>query len=135
MLFLRSRFRRENPGKNLVDVLQLALQIKCAFDLRSRNPLADLRIAYDQIVKIQVLSPRAHGVPLHKPVGILARNAAFDQVQQQLAAENKTMRALKIRLHARRINEHRLNQVRGFVEQVVRERGGIRNNDALSRGV
>lgn len=92
------------------------------FNLRSWYPLADLGVAYDEFAKIQILSPRSHSVPLHQPVGILARNAALDQIKQQLAAEDKAVRAFEICLHAAGINEHRLNQSSRFVEEIIGQR-------------
>src|SRR6266404_3135338 len=72
-------------------------------------------------MKVEALSPRMHGVILHQAVRVLARNAALDQVEQQLSAEDEATRALEIRQHAFGINEQSLDQVRRLVQQVAGE--------------
>ena len=49
--------------------------------------------------------------------------------------KTRPLRALKVRLHAVGINEHRLNQIRGLIQKIIGQRSGVRNNDALGRRV
>ena len=44
---LLTNFRWKNPGKDLVDILQLALQVKRMFDLRARDSAGDRGIIDD----------------------------------------------------------------------------------------
>ena len=86
-------------------------------------------------MEVQALPPGVHGMALHEAVGILARDAAFDQIKQQLPTEDEAARTVQIGEHARWIHEHRLDQVGGFVQQVVGERSGVGNDNALRRRV
>ena len=72
---------------------------------------------------------------LYQAIGVFARDAALDEIEQQLAAEDEAVSRVQIRQHAFRIDEHHLDQVRGFVQQVIGERGRVRNDDAFGRGV
>src|SRR3984957_16354798 len=118
-LLLAGSFLRKHPRKNLIDILKLPLQIKRPFNLSPRNPPADFPIVQNQFAEIQILSPGSHRMALHQSVRVLARNPALHQVEQQLPAENQALRALQIRQHAFRINEHGLNQIGRLIQQIV----------------
>ena len=81
--------------------------------------------------KFEVFFPGAHGVGLHQAIGVFAADAVLDQVEQKLSAEDEAARAFKIRAHALGIDEHRVDQVGGLVQQIVGERGRVGQDDAL----
>src|SRR5208283_904043 len=123
------------PCEDIVDVLELPLQVESELDLCPRHSSANFGVVQDQLVEIEILFPRAHGVALHQAIGVFAGNAALDQVEQQLAAEDEAARTLEVSPHALGIDEQGLNQVRRLVEQVVGERGRVGDDDAFGRGV
>ena len=63
------------------------------------------------------------------------RHAVLHQVEQQLSAEDQAVRALEVGPHALGIDEHRLDQVGGLVQQIVDQRGRIGQDHALRRRV
>src|SRR5262249_55406934 len=84
-----------------------------------------------QGAEVQPLLPGAHGVSLHQAVGVFTRHAAFGEVEQKLPAEDQAARALEVFQHAVRVDKHPVNQVRGLVQQVVEQDGGVGQNDPL----
>src|SRR5882757_6048396 len=58
----------ENPGEDLVDVAELTLQVKRVLDLASGNAAGDVLVFEHELVEIQILFPRSHGVALNHPV-------------------------------------------------------------------
>ena len=86
-------------------------------------------------MEVEVFFPGAHGVGLDEAVGVFAGDAVFDEVEQELSAEDQAARAFEIRAHAVGVDEHGVDQVRGFGQQIVDERGGVGEDDALGGGV
>src|ERR1700733_15192735 len=82
-------------------------------------------------MKIEILFPGMHSVTLDEAIGVLARDAAFHQIEQQLTTEDQSFGALKIGEHALGINKHHFDQVGRLVEQVIGERMLNRDDDAL----
>ena len=86
-------------------------------------------------MEVQVFLPGAHGVRLDEAIGVLAAHAVFDKVEEKLSAEDEAAGGFEIRAHALGIDEQRVDEVGRFGEQVVGERGGVGQDDALGRGV
>src|ERR1700722_1022337 len=61
-------FLPKHAREDLVDVLQLALQIKSVLDLLARNAAGDFLLGKNQLAKVEVLFPGTHGMRLHQPV-------------------------------------------------------------------
>src|SRR5579859_2717379 len=124
-------FRAEDALEDFIHVAQLPIQVEGMVELLAREARGDLLVFAHQGAKVQSLLPGTHGKFLHDAVGVFALHAAFGQVEQKLAAEDQAAGALQVLLHALRIDEHLLDQVGGFVEQIIHEDGGIGQDHAL----
>src|SRR5579863_4793460 len=100
-------------------------------DRSSRDESRDLGIFENQIAEIQILFPSAHGMRLDHSISVLARYAMLHQIEQKLSAENQTAGAFEIAHHALGVDEHRVNEVGRLLQQVIHQRGRIRNDYAL----
>src|ERR1700686_4309583 len=121
----------ENPGKDFVDVAQLAFQIEGMLNGPPRNETRDLCVFEHQVVEVQVICPSAHGVPLDHPVSVLARYAVLHQIEQKLPAEDQTSGTFEVAHHALGIYEHCLDKVGCLLQHVIHQRRRVGNNDAL----
>ena len=101
----------KHAGKDLVHVLQLAREVEGVLDLLARNFAGDFFVGQHELVEVQIFFPGAHGVRLHEAVGVLAADAVFDQVEQQLSAEDQAARALEVGAHALGIDEERVDRL------------------------
>src|ERR1035438_3481060 len=104
-------------------------------DLCPRNSSANLWSIQDQIMKIEIFFPCAHGVTLYQPVGVFARDSALNQVEQQLSAKDQPACAREVGEHTFRIDEHCVKQGRGFIQQIIGKGSRVGNDDALRRRV
>ena len=57
-------------------------------DLGAGDAAAYFGVVEDQVVEVEVFFPGTHGVGLNQAVGIFAGDAAFDQVEEKLSAED-----------------------------------------------
>src|SRR5580704_10087168 len=55
----------EHSGKVLVDVFQLALQVKGVLDLLARHAAGDFLVGENKLAEVEAFFPGAHGVVLH----------------------------------------------------------------------
>jgi hypothetical protein len=55
----------------------------------------------------------------------------LDQVEQQLSAEDEAVRTFKIGAHAIGVDEQSVDEVRGLAQEIIDERGRIREDDAF----
>src|SRR6202011_2117091 len=125
----------EHPRKYLVDMAELPPQIESALNLLGGHTSGDFLIGQHQLVKVEPFFPGTHGVALDQAVSVLAGNSVFDQIKQQLPAEDEAAGAVEVRLHALWVDEHGFDQVRGFPKQVIDERRGVGQDDAFRRRV
>lgn len=127
--------RLEDFREDAVYISQLALQIEGLFDNVSWDPAGDIGIAGYQFAEIEPLLPCAHGMGLDHSISILAGNSMLNQIQKKLPAEDQSAGAFKVGFHARRINEHGIDQVGGLVQGVIDERGRVGQDDSFDRRV
>ena len=134
--FLRATsLLRKHAGEYLVYILQLTWQVEGIFDLLARDAAGDFFVGQHELVEVQAFFPGAHGVRLHEAISVLAGDAVFDQVEQQLPAEDQAARAFEIGAHAFGIDEHGVDEVGGLIQKIVDEGGGVGQDDALRRRV
>src|SRR5581483_1056140 len=95
----------------------------------------DLRIALDSRPEIAFFLPSLHRVRLHYPIRLFAQHARRGQIQQQLAGEYQPFRHFQVAPHAVRIDQHLIDEVDGFVQQVVGQDRRIRQDHAFYRRV
>src|SRR5579872_1979793 len=100
-------------------------------DRSSRDESRDLCVFENQIAEIQILFPSAHGMRLHHSICVLPGHAVLHQIEQKLSAENQTAGAFEVAHHALGVDEHRVDEVGGLLQQVIHQRGRIRNDYAL----
>jgi hypothetical protein len=86
----------------------------------------DLRIVHvDQLAKVPAFLHLPVISGLHRDcaapaVSVLAQHAGLDQVQQQLPAEDQPAGRVEVLQHALGIDQQRVDQIGGLVEQIVR---------------
>ena len=79
--------------------------------------------------------PGGHRVALDEVVGILAREAFFDQGQQDGLGIPHAQRQAQISLHVLRINDQAVHQFGKRDEHVIEQGAGIRKDNALDGAV
>src|SRR5271165_6614523 len=77
----------KHPPKDLVHIPQRALQVERAFQSLAFHLRSDLRIVHDELAEVQVFFPGSHGIRLHQPVSVLAKNAALTRAGSKRSAE------------------------------------------------
>src|SRR5690349_5179174 len=125
----------EDPREDFIHVAELALERKALSDLRRLEHARDFRIALDRGAKVRFVFPGLHGVTLHDAVGCLAQHSGGREIEQKLAREYQTAGHLQIAAHALGIDQKLVDEMRGFVEQIIGQDGRIRQDDTLDRGV
>src|SRR3954469_22316565 len=72
----------------------------------------DVRVSADELPKIELLVPRAHCVPLHEAVGVVALEPGLDQREQQTLREVETVARVEVAPHALGANHQPVDKPR-----------------------
>src|SRR4029077_16507115 len=74
--------RGKNAIEDMVDVLQLLVEVERTLDFIGGQHARHVGVGRQQALEIPLLLERAHGIPLHPLVCLLARNALPRELEQ-----------------------------------------------------
>ena len=115
-------------SKIRVDVNGVRTEVE---DLVEVDASRDLGVGTHELAEVELLLPRAHGMPLHEPVGDVPREPALHQREQQSLAEEQPVTRVDVRPHALGAHDQPLDEPCETVERVVEREEGIRQHDPL----
>src|SRR3954467_15841384 len=79
----------------------------------------DLLVTARELTEVELLVPRAHRVALHETVGIVTREARFDECQQDALAEEEVVAPSQVAAHALTTHDEPVDQPGEAVEHVI----------------
>lgn len=125
----------EDAFEDSGNIVEATVHVECAGDAFGRQQAGDLRIGCYEFLEDQVFFPGLHGECLNCLVSVFAEHAGFCEVEQELAGEDEAAGEVQVLQHALGVDHELVDEVGGLAEQVVGEGGGVRQDDALGRGV
>src|SRR5215469_13208276 len=99
-----------------VDLLEMISEVEVGFKLLLTQMFAHVLVGREQRQKVAIAGPDLHGIALHQPVGLLARDALLGQRQQHALRMHEPTEAVEIPLHRVRI-DHELVDDAGETRQ------------------
>jgi hypothetical protein len=93
------------------------------------------RLLAQGVAEGRAVAPGLHRRGLHERVGVLARHARVDELEQDRGGVDETARRLEVGLHALGVDGEAADQPGGEVQQVVGGDRGVRQCDAFDGGV
>ena len=121
--------------ESIVDVLDVVPVVEDVVHFLFREASRGVRVRLDQSGKIMSLVPAGSGVALHHFVGILSGHSFVHQRQKHPLAEHQATAALNIGPHPVREHPEVFHDPGENAQDVVQGQAGVREDDALGRGV
>src|ERR687897_2731094 len=118
-----------------VDVTGVGTEVEDLLQRGAVEGRGDLRVGADELGEVLLLLPCAQRGPLHELVRMCALQPALDQGEQQSLAEEEAVACFEVPSHALGPDDELGRKPREAVEHVVERQEGVRNHDALGRGV
>ena len=84
----------KDTSKDRVDLLQMIAQVEHRLEFGWRQGPQDIRIGFEKLQKIAFAIPGAHGISLHQPIAVFARQTRLGQRQQHALAVHQSMRGM-----------------------------------------
>ena len=105
--------------------------VEAGFDLLRRQVLAHIFVLAEVLIEIFSLQPAFHGVALHPAVRSIPERAFADQRQQHAGAVDQAAGHVQVFQHFFRIDQQPVDQIDGFVQDIIQRRGRIRQHHPL----
>ena len=125
----------EDAVEDFVDAAELAVEVENVLEFPGVQIFRDARVLGDTVTEAGFRFPGGHGVFLDGLVGFIARHSLFNQILEELAGEDEALGGIEVAEHALGEDAHLADDGGHFVEHVVDENGGIREDDALNGGM
>src|SRR3990172_1484399 len=133
--FLLSGRQRGQALEERVDVPEGLSQVEDLAERLRAEPARNLPVCLHERAKVELLLPRAEGVPLHEAIGLVAGEARADEREEEALAEDETVRGLKVSAHPIRIDDEAFRQPGEAIEHVIECEKGVGNRDPLGARV
>ena len=106
-----------------------------AFELRLAQVLAHVLVGLEQPSRKSLAAPDLHGVALHQPIGVLARDALLRERDQHALRMHEPAQPVEVLAHVLGIDHELVDDAGEPRQREIERHGGVRTDHALDRGV
>ena len=115
-----STAERAKPVEDDVDMACVGAEVEDGIEV---DAAGDLGVGPHELREVQALVPGAHRVTLHEPVRVVAREAGFDEREQQTLAEVQPMARVEVLAHPLGSDDEAFDAARRTGRACSRRRG------------